>query len=152
MTPLFVAAVLSAWLQYGADGEPYARAVVSDAACPAASADGRALRMKERAARTAEFGDVVCEAAIPHDARRARVDGVRRRHRPVRRGLRRPAHRRVRLGGRRGPQGRSRAWGGLPAAVRRRESDGAAGRSAAYRVAVATAPARELVRHPPPAV
>src|SRR5947209_997754 len=73
MTPLFVAAVLSAWLQYGADGEPHARAVVSDAACPAARADGGALRMKERAARTAEFGDGVCEAAIPHDARRVRV-------------------------------------------------------------------------------
>jgi hypothetical protein len=70
---MLLAAVLSAWLQYAADGEPHARAVVSDAACPAASADGRALRMAERARRAPRFDDVVCDAAIPATARRVRV-------------------------------------------------------------------------------
>jgi len=70
---MLVAAVLSAWLQYAADGEPHARAVVSDAACPAASADGRALPMAERARRTPQFADVVCDAAIPYRAKHVRV-------------------------------------------------------------------------------
>jgi hypothetical protein len=70
---MLLAAVLSAWLQYAADGEPHARAVVSDAACPAANADGRALRMVERAGRSARFDDVVCDAVISSTARHVRV-------------------------------------------------------------------------------
>jgi Calcineurin-like phosphoesterase len=70
---MLVAAVLSAWLQYAADGEPHARAVVGDAACPAASADGRTLPMTERARRIAQFGDVVCDVAVPPGAKRVRV-------------------------------------------------------------------------------
>jgi predicted phosphodiesterase len=70
---VIVAAVLSAWLQYAADGEPHARAVVSDAGCPAASADGRALRMNERAPRAARFGDVVCDVVVPSSAKHVRV-------------------------------------------------------------------------------
>jgi len=70
---MFLATVLSAWLQYAADGEPHARAVVSDAACPAASADGRALSMTERARRAAQFPDMVCDVAIPARAKRVLV-------------------------------------------------------------------------------
>lgn len=70
---MLVAAILSAWLQYAADGKPHARAVVSDAACPVASAGGRAVRMAERAQRTAAFPDLVCEAPVPPDAKTVRV-------------------------------------------------------------------------------
>ncbi|MBV8368515.1 MAG: metallophosphoesterase [Candidatus Eremiobacteraeota bacterium] len=70
---MLVAAVLSAWLQYGADGKPHARAAVSDAACPAASVDGRAVKMDERAGKSAQFGDVVCDVAIPAEATHVRV-------------------------------------------------------------------------------
>jgi predicted phosphodiesterase len=72
---MILAAVLSAWLQYAADGEPHARAVVSDAACPAASADGRTLTMTERAPRAAQFADVVCDVAVPARSRRILVGG-----------------------------------------------------------------------------
>jgi hypothetical protein len=70
---MLVAAILSAWLQYGADGAPHARAVVSDTACPAMTVDGRAVRMTERARKEAQFGDVVCDAAVPASARKIRV-------------------------------------------------------------------------------
>jgi calcineurin-like phosphoesterase family protein len=70
---MMLAAILSAWLQYGAGGMPQARAVVTDATCPTASADGHAVRMTERAPKTAAFADVVCEAEIPAAARRVRV-------------------------------------------------------------------------------
>ena len=70
---MLVAAVLSAWLQYGADGKPHARAVVGDAACPMLLADGRTVRMTQRAGKAAGFDDVVCDAAIDFDATRLRV-------------------------------------------------------------------------------
>jgi hypothetical protein len=72
---MLLAAVLSAWLQYAADGEPHARAVVSDAACPAASAGGRALPMAERAPRSAQFADVVCDVALPTGVKHLRIGG-----------------------------------------------------------------------------
>ena len=80
---MLLAAVLSAWLQYAADGEPHARAVVSDAACPAANADGRAFAMTERAPRAAQFADVVCDAAVPDRARHV-LAGSRQLPAPVR--------------------------------------------------------------------
>ena len=42
-------AVLSAWLQYAADGQPHARAVVGDAACPSARWTGARCRVQRRA-------------------------------------------------------------------------------------------------------
>jgi len=70
---MLLAAVLSAWLQYAADGEPHARAVVSDGTCPAASADGRALSMSMRARRAPQFADVVCDVTVPAQAKRIRI-------------------------------------------------------------------------------
>jgi hypothetical protein len=70
---MLLAAVLSAWLQYAADGEPHARAVVTDAVCPKASADGRALAMTARARRAPQFPDMVCDAAVPARARHVLV-------------------------------------------------------------------------------
>ena len=70
---MLVAAILSAWLQYGADGAPHARAVVSDAACPSVGADGRVLRMTERARKSAAFDDLVCDALVPAETRRLRI-------------------------------------------------------------------------------
>ncbi len=70
---MLVAAVLAAWLQYAADGEPHVRAVVGDAACPTVTVDGRALPMAERARRAPQFGDLVCDVAIPPDAKQVRI-------------------------------------------------------------------------------
>lgn len=70
---MIVAAILSAWLQYAADGEPHARAVVTDAACPALTVDGRPIAMRERAARGQQFADLVCDAAVPPEAKHLRI-------------------------------------------------------------------------------
>ena len=70
---MLLAAILSAWLQYGADGTPHARAVVSDAACPALLADGRSVRMRVRAGKAAGFDDIVCDAAIDTGVRHLRA-------------------------------------------------------------------------------
>jgi predicted phosphodiesterase len=80
---VIVAAILSAWLQYAADGAPHVRAVVGDAACPSVVVDGRTLTMAERARRAPRFGDVVCDTAIPADAKHVRV-GERDLPAPVR--------------------------------------------------------------------
>ena len=72
---MLLAVVLSAWLQYAADGEPHARAVVTDATCPAATADGRTLPMTERAQRAERFADLVCDVAIPARAKHIVVGG-----------------------------------------------------------------------------
>jgi hypothetical protein len=80
---MMLAVILSAWLQYGADGAPHARAVVTDAGCPAVLADGRTLRMTPRAHKTAGFDDLVCDAAIDAGARHLRV-GERELPAPVR--------------------------------------------------------------------
>ncbi|GAC1576592.1 MAG: metallophosphoesterase [Candidatus Elarobacter sp.] len=79
---MLVATILSAWLQYAADGKPHARAVVSDA-CPAVVADEHPVAMRIRAGKTSDFADVVCDAAIPGDAKNVRV-GDRALPRPAR--------------------------------------------------------------------
>jgi len=71
---MLVAALLSAWLEYAADGKPHARAVATGS-CPAASVDGTAVPMRVRAGESEGFADVVCDAAIPAGAKRARVGG-----------------------------------------------------------------------------
>ncbi|MEA2720019.1 MAG: hypothetical protein QOJ39_1883 [Candidatus Eremiobacteraeota bacterium] len=80
---MMLAAILSAWLQYAADGEPHARAVVTDAACPSAVVDGRPVPMTERARKSAQFEDVVCDARISDAVKRVRV-GDRELPAPVR--------------------------------------------------------------------
>jgi Calcineurin-like phosphoesterase len=70
---MLLAAILSAWLQYGADGNPHARAVVTDTACPTVAFDGKTVPMTERARKSAGFDDTVCDAAVAHDARKVRV-------------------------------------------------------------------------------
>ncbi|MBV8579590.1 MAG: metallophosphoesterase [Candidatus Eremiobacteraeota bacterium] len=70
---MLVAALLSAWLQYGADAKPHARAVVTDAACPRMLVDGRAVAMERRAGKAPQFDDTVCDAAIAADAKSVRV-------------------------------------------------------------------------------
>ena len=70
---MIVAAILSAWLQYAADGEPHARAVVTDAACPVLTVDERPVAMRERAARGQQFADLVCDAAVPPEAKHLRI-------------------------------------------------------------------------------
>ncbi|HEY4439528.1 MAG TPA: metallophosphoesterase, partial [Candidatus Elarobacter sp.] len=66
------AAILSAWLQYGADGAPHARAVATGA-CPAATIDGATVPMGERANTTQPFPDIVCDVRVQSDAKRIRV-------------------------------------------------------------------------------
>ncbi|HEX3467810.1 MAG TPA: metallophosphoesterase [Candidatus Elarobacter sp.] len=70
---MIFAAILSAWLQYAADGAPQVRAVVTDTGCPTVVVDGKDAPMRERAARSATFGDVVCTATISANAKTVRV-------------------------------------------------------------------------------
>jgi predicted phosphodiesterase len=70
---MLIASILSAWLQYAADGKPHARAVVTDAACPSAAIDGRTEPMAERARKTAQFADSVCDIAVPASAKHVRI-------------------------------------------------------------------------------
>lgn len=69
---VLIATVLSAWLQYAADGTPHARAVVTGT-CPVASFDGRSEPMSRRAAEAPGFSDVVCDAAVPVGAKHVRA-------------------------------------------------------------------------------
>lgn len=69
---MLFATIVSAWLQYAADGKPHARAVVSGT-CPALTVDGRLAPMQRRAGEAPAFDDTVCDAAIAGDAKRIRV-------------------------------------------------------------------------------
>ncbi len=64
-----------AWLQYGSDGLPHLRVIPSDrAACPTATADGRGVNLAIAVVAAAGFDRVLCDAALPHDARSVTVD------------------------------------------------------------------------------
>jgi len=69
---LHLAAILSAWLQYEADGQPHVR-VVGTTSCPAVVADERTLPMRTRAGTIEGFHDIVCDVAIPATTKRVRV-------------------------------------------------------------------------------
>jgi Calcineurin-like phosphoesterase len=69
---LVLATVLSAWLQYAADGRPHVRAR-ADRTCPVARIDTHDVPMRARAEPTDAFGDVVCDAVVPGGARSIRV-------------------------------------------------------------------------------
>ncbi len=69
---MLAAAVLSAWLQYAADGKPHVRAIAT-AACPSAVTERGTLPMRERAATTDAFPDLVCDVEVPPGVRHLRV-------------------------------------------------------------------------------
>ena len=73
---MILAAVLSAWVQYAADGKPQARALVTGA-CPAVSYAGRTVPMHVRAPLDMAHGwdDAVCQAPLPPTATNVRIDG-----------------------------------------------------------------------------
>ncbi|HEY0613317.1 MAG TPA: metallophosphoesterase [Candidatus Elarobacter sp.] len=73
---MILAAVLSAWVQYAADGKPHARALVTRS-CPALTYDGGSAPMRLRAAAQKDFDDAVCDAALPDGAANAAVEGTR---------------------------------------------------------------------------
>jgi hypothetical protein len=73
---MILAAVLSAWVQYAADGKPHARALVPFA-CPSVSYDGGSVPMKQRAAAAPGFDDVVCDAPLPANATNVAVENQR---------------------------------------------------------------------------
>jgi Calcineurin-like phosphoesterase len=67
------AAVLSAWVQYAADGKPHVRALAPQT-CPAAVAyDGGSAPMRLRAGTAPGFDEVVCDAALPAHAQHVRL-------------------------------------------------------------------------------
>jgi predicted phosphodiesterase len=68
---MLLAAILSAWLQYAADG-PQARAVVTDA-CPTAVLDGRPVPMTARAPAVEGFANVGCAVGVPDGTRTVRI-------------------------------------------------------------------------------
>jgi hypothetical protein len=69
---MLLATILSAWLQYAADG-PQARAVVDDRGCPTAILDDRLVGMRTRAAAVPAFPGRVCVAAVPVGTRSIRI-------------------------------------------------------------------------------
>jgi len=71
-----LAAVLSAWLQYAADGQPHVRALVTQT-CPPVTFDGGTAPMEQRAGTSPGFDDVVCDTAIPPNVSNIRVENVR---------------------------------------------------------------------------
>ncbi|MDQ6925242.1 MAG: metallophosphoesterase [Candidatus Eremiobacteraeota bacterium] len=73
---MLVAAVLSAWVQYAADGKPHARALVPQT-CPSVTYDGGSTPMRQRAGAVPDFDDVVCDAPIPANAVNVSIDNVR---------------------------------------------------------------------------
>ena len=74
---MIVAAVLSAWVQYAADGKPHVRALAPQS-CPATVRyDGGTARMRLRAGTAPGFDEVVCDAQIPVGAQHVRLETVR---------------------------------------------------------------------------
>ena len=74
---MIVAAVLSAWLQYAADGKPQARALVTGA-CPAVTYANGSVAMHQRAPLDMphDWDEVVCEATVPWSASNLHVENV----------------------------------------------------------------------------
>jgi predicted phosphodiesterase len=68
--------VLSAWIQYAADGKPHARALVTQS-CPSLSYDGGSTPMRQRAAAMTGFDETVCEAIVPPNATNVAVENQR---------------------------------------------------------------------------
>jgi len=73
---MILAAVLSAWVQYAADGKPHARALVAQT-CPAVTYDGGSTPMRQRAGTASGFDEAVCDAPLPAGATNVVVDGTR---------------------------------------------------------------------------
>ena len=74
---MILAAVLSAWVQYAADGKPHVRALAPES-CPAAVRyDGGSARMRQRAGTAPGFDEVVCDATIPDTATHVRLENLR---------------------------------------------------------------------------
>jgi len=74
---MLLAAVLSAWVQYAADGKPHVRALVTET-CPAVvTYDGGSSRIRMRAGATPGFDEIGCDAAIPDTAQHVRLENVR---------------------------------------------------------------------------
>jgi Calcineurin-like phosphoesterase len=73
---MILAAVLSAWVQFAADGKPHVR-VLAPQSCPAVTYDGGSMTMRQRAATAQGFDDVVCDAPLPDGASNVSVEGTR---------------------------------------------------------------------------
>lgn len=73
---MLLAAVISAWVQYAADGKPQARALATKT-CPTITYSGRSVPMTLRvpAVPAANFNEVVCVAPLPPDATAIAVEG-----------------------------------------------------------------------------
>lgn len=62
-----------AWVQWEADGQPHARAIVHGASCPSVTVGTFNYPMAERAAPGEGFADRVCDTPLPADYTRGRV-------------------------------------------------------------------------------
>jgi len=72
---VLLATLLSAWIQYGADGAAHARTISTGAHCPVVLVDGHAARGVQRAAPDAAYTERVCDAPLPAGAQRIVVAG-----------------------------------------------------------------------------
>lgn len=70
------ASQVTAWVEIGPGGTAVARVVTTAALCPPIAIDGRSQPMVVRAAPDPpDFAVLICEAALPAEARRAAVEG-----------------------------------------------------------------------------
>ena len=65
------------WVQWEADGQPHARAIVHGATCPNLVAGSATVPMAERSAPGSGFADRVCDAPLPANAANARIGSTR---------------------------------------------------------------------------
>jgi predicted phosphodiesterase len=80
---MIVAAVLSAWVQYAADGKPHVRALAPQTCPTKVTYDGGSARMRMRADIAPGFDEVVCDAPIPATATHVRLENVQLPSPPV---------------------------------------------------------------------
>jgi hypothetical protein len=65
----------TAWVQLSGEGAQV-RAITDASACPVLTVDGNARAMSLRAAPDEAFANRVCEAVLPHGAKRASIEGA----------------------------------------------------------------------------
>ena len=63
------------WIELGPEGQPIARAIVSEAICPELRVDDKVALMAVRAPSHRDFDVTVCEAMIPRDAQSVSIAG-----------------------------------------------------------------------------
>jgi len=73
---MIAAALLYAWIQYGADGAPHVRVISGAQRCPTVTVDGVKVHTTMRVGSNAAFAPPLCDAPITERATNVRVGSV----------------------------------------------------------------------------